>query len=89
MTYKEYVKKKFEEALTKEHFDPDGNSVTATCNRGFFKQLIHNIGNVNEGFIEVIQNWRMLVLPAYFSKRRAKKEMMQSYIDSKIDRMHE
>lgn len=53
MTYKEYAKKKYEDALSKKHFDPDGNSTTAVCNRGFFKQVAFTVPDVNYGFIDL------------------------------------
>ncbi len=62
MTYKEYAKKKYEDALSKKHFDPDGNSTTAVCNRGFFKQVALNIPDVNYGFIEIAK----VSVPAFF-----------------------
>lgn len=47
LTYKEFCKQKFNEACKKDWFNPHGNSVTATCNRGFAKELKGQIRGLN------------------------------------------
>lgn len=63
MTYKEYAKKKYEDALNLKHFDPDGNSTTAVCHRGFINQLALNVKDVNYAFVEIVKT----EIPIFFT----------------------
>lgn len=54
LTYKEFCKQKFNEACKKDWFEPHGNSVTATCNRGFAKELKGQIRGLNHDLITCV-----------------------------------
>lgn len=61
MNYKEYVSEQYDRALDRGTFDPNGNSVVATCKRGFFKQMLKTVKIVNNNYIGLVKSIPQLI----------------------------
>ena len=62
LTYKEFCKNEFEEARKKDWFDPNGNSVTASCNRTFFDEAKLQVKRFNRDIAETFVNLKLLLV---------------------------
>ena len=105
ITYKEYAKECLEKAKEHDYFDENGNSTTATANRGFVKEMSLDVKRLFICFIDVdfkqlaIQLLGVLIIilspvlfipllitRSYFSRKRAKKELMEYYVKDIVNK---
>lgn len=99
MNYKQFIKSEMDRASENEWFDPNGNNVIATSNRGFFAEVKYQISGFNYDILHSVDIKELatqlimlvqfisvpityipfLLLRVFFTRKRAKKEMMESY----------